>query len=103
MRTGIHITSASSVGHNGVLTLWMEEYNSIMSKIRVAIEWSFGSIIVRNKFISFAIGQKIQQNQLAKQYNIAVFLTNCHVCMNGSAHMEYFDCVPPSLDAYLAQ
>jgi len=88
--------------NNGAqLQPWMIELNAIMSKIRVSIEWSFGIIIQRNKFIDFATGQQLQRSPLAKHYNIAVFLSNCHACLNGGIHLNKFRCRAPTIDEYL--
>jgi hypothetical protein len=55
------------------------------------------------KFVDFAKGQKLMESPLAKHYIVAVFLANCHTCLYGDQHNEYFDCDPPSLDDYLSQ
>ena len=44
---------------HGEVTPWMIIENSIMSKIRVAVEWTFGSIVMLFKFVSFKVGQKL--------------------------------------------
>ena len=87
----------------GAVHDWMTLENSIMSRIRVAVEWTFGTIIMLYKFIDFSKGQKIMNNPLEKQYVIACMLSNCHTCNYGDQHTEYFDVYAPSLDDYLSQ
>ena len=33
---------------------------------------------------------------------VAVLLTNIHTCLNGSQVSEAYDCIPPSIESYLA-
>ena len=96
------MTAAFSLRH-GPLQPWMTAENFLMSKIRVAIEWSFGQIIMLYKFIDFAKGQKLLESPVAKHYIVAVLLANCHTCAYGDKHSEYFNCDPPSLEDYLDQ
>ena len=51
------VTAAWSLRH-GPIAQWMSDENWVMSKIRVAIEWTFGSILMLFKFVDFAKGQK---------------------------------------------
>jgi hypothetical protein len=96
------ITAAFNKRH-GLVRPWMRAENFLMSKIRVAIEWTFGNIVMLYKFVDFAKGQKLMESPLAKHYIVAVLLANCHTCIYGDQHNEYFDCDPPSLDDYLSQ
>jgi len=96
------ITAAFNRRHGAVLP-WMTAENSLMSKIRVAVEWTFGNIVMLYKFVDFAKGQKLMESPLAKHYVVAVLLANCHTCIYGVQHNEYFDCDPPSLADYLSQ
>jgi hypothetical protein len=82
----------------------MTDENWLMSKIRVAIEWTFGEIVMLYKFVDFKKGQKLGESPVEKHYVVAVLLANCHVCLYGAGtHNEYFDCDPPNLDDYLGQ
>jgi len=74
-----------------------------MSRIRVAIEWTFGIIIMLYKFVDFSKGQKIMNIPLEKYYIIVCPWSNCHTCNYGDQHTEYFDVYAPSLDDYLSQ
>lgn len=97
------VTAAWSLRH-GPLFQWMADENWLMSKIRVAIEWTFGEILMLHKFIDFKKGQKVGESPVEKHYVVAVLLANCHVCLYGTGtHNEYFRCDPPDLDDYLSQ
>lgn len=88
---------------HGIVHPWMTNENSIMSKIRVAIEWTFGTIVMLYKFVDFCKGQKIFESPVAKHYTVAVLLANCHNCQYADEHLEYFDCQPPTMEDYLSQ
>ena len=61
------VTAAYSVRNNPAgLTQWRIELNRLMSDIRVGVEWSFGKVIERNKFVSFRKGMKIQSSPVSK-------------------------------------
>lgn len=65
--TSILVTAAYSLRQNPAgLLLWQIELNRLMSDIRVAIEWSFGKIINRNKFVSFDKAMKVQNSPVSK-------------------------------------
>jgi len=96
------VTAAWSLRH-GPIAQWMTDENWVMSKIRVAIEWTFGSILMLFKFVDFAKGQKLFESPLEKQYVVTVLLANCHNCLYGDTHAEYFKCDPPTLADYLSQ
>ena len=69
--TGPLITAAFSERH-GPLQQWMQDENYLMSKIRVAVEWTFKTILMLFKFTSFSKGQKILE---ARVPNITLYLS----------------------------
>jgi hypothetical protein len=100
--SSILVTAAWSIRHGEVFP-WMIVENSIMSKIRVAVEWTFGTVICLYKFVDFCKGQKLYQSPLTKHYTIACMLANCHTCIYGDQHNEYFNVDPPTIEDYLMQ
>jgi len=96
------VTPAFSERH-GYVQEWMTFENYIMSKSRVAIEWTFGQIVMLYKFVDFCKGQKMFESPIAKHYIVAVLLANSHTCLYGDRHNEHFDCDPPTLEDYLSQ
>jgi nuclease HARBI1 len=64
------ITAAYSLRTNpGGLQQWQNNLNRIMSDIRVSIEWSFGKIVTRSKFLAFGSPMKIQQSPVSQYYH----------------------------------
>ena len=100
--TSALVTAAFSRRH-GDLQAWMTQENRIMSSIRIAIEWTYGTIVTLFKFVDFAKGQKLQESPVPKHYTIAVFLANCHCCLYGDRHSKAFNVDAPSINEYLAQ
>ena len=96
------ITAAFSRRHGQVLD-WMTAENFLMSKVRVAIEWTFGTASMLWKFFDYRKTQKIDESPIAKHYTVAVLLSNCRCCVIGDQHTEYFNCLPPTLEDYLSQ
>lgn len=100
----ILVTAAYSLRHNPAgLLHWQIEINRLMSDIRVGVEWSFGKIVGRNKFVAFGKTMKIQNSPVSKYYHVAVLLANTHTCMYGCQHTKYFGIAPPSVDEYFDQ
>ena len=75
--TSALVTAAFSLRH-GPLEQWMVAENFLMSKLRVAVEWTYGTIIDLAKFLDFRRGQKLQESPLPKHYTVAALLANCH-------------------------
>jgi nuclease HARBI1 len=98
------ITAAYSLRTNpGGLQQWQNNLNRIMSDIRVSIEWSFGKIVTRSKFLAFGSPMKIQQSPVSQYYHIAILLANAHTCIYGCQQSQYFRVIPPTLEEYFAQ
>jgi hypothetical protein len=96
------VRAAWSLRH-GPVAQWMTDENAIMAGIRVAIEWTFGTIIMLNKYVDFCKGQKLMESPLAEHYIVAVLLSNCHNCIYGDEHIGFFNCEPVTLADYLSQ
>ena len=96
-----NLVVAAFNNRHGPVNEWQTAENLLMSGIRVAIEWTFGTIVMLFKFVDFAKGQKIFGSPCAKHYIVAVLLANCHCCLYGDQHTAYFDCVAPTLEEYL--
>ena len=48
---------------------WQESTNRMMSDIGVGVEWSFGKIIGRNKFVGFGKTMKLQNSPVSKYFH----------------------------------
>jgi len=94
------IIAAWSLRH-GPVAEWQALENRIMSSIRIAVEWTFGTIIMLFAFCDFCKGQRIFGSPIARQYTISAFLANCHCCLYGDEHTAHFNCRAPTLEEYL--
>jgi nuclease HARBI1 len=74
--------------------------NSIMSRCRQGIEWTFGKITEEEKFIDMYKSMKIQLSFIDIYYKVAVLISNAHTCLYGSQLTEAFDIMPPTLREY---
>jgi hypothetical protein len=77
-----------------------QEFNSIMSSLRVSVEWSFGKTVRYFGFCDFSKNQKVFLQSVSKMYVVSTFLTNCHTCVRGSQVSSFFCCDPPTLEQY---
>ena len=77
------------------------EFNQKMSKVRQAVEWSFGKTITLFAFLDFKKNQKLYLQPLGKYYIVATLLCNFHTCFYGSQISDYFNVAPPTLANYL--
>ena len=84
------------------LTPRQVRYNLVMSKLRQAVEWSFGKVTNIWAFIDFKKNQKLYLQPVAKYYLVGVLLKNCHSCMYGNQTSRYFQVPTPELEDYLA-
>lgn len=98
------ITAAWNLRH-GPLFQWMTNQNTVMSKVRIAIEWTFGTLKNLFKYVTFSKTQKIEESPVEKHFVISALLANCHCCLYGDRHNDVraFDIDPPSLEDYLGQ
>lgn len=98
------VTAAFNLRNNPVgLNFWQEMQNHIMSDTRVAIEWSFGKIVQRCKYVAFGKTMFIQSSPVNQYCHVGVFLPNCHTFFYGSQHTCYFRVAPSSIEEYMAQ
>ena len=75
--------------------------NEVMTKIRIANEWSYGYTgtlfpLVKDKFFN-----KIRLSpNCAFWYFVATLLRNAYVCLYGNISTQYFKISPPDLEEY---
>lgn len=79
-----------------------QQFNSLMSKVRVSVEWAFGKITKLFAFLDFKQNLKLFLQPIAKYYLVASILVNCHTCLYGSQTSTFFGLDPPSLETYLS-
>ncbi|KAF4135561.1 DDE superfamily endonuclease [Phytophthora infestans] len=81
-------------------TVNQRDFNRDLSRVRIAVEWSFGWIW---KFFSLITNMKVLKSPIATLFIIATFLTNCLSCVRRKNQAsKYFRCRLPTLAVYLA-
>jgi hypothetical protein len=88
-----------SAGH--VLSVEEEEFNSIMARFRIAVEWCFLKIVQQFGFLDLHKQMKIFNSPVGPYYRAATLFTNFHTCLYGSQTSRYFNVQPPTLEDYL--
>lgn len=78
-----------------------QEFNRLMSRVRVSVEWTFGKITSLFAFLDYKKNMKLYLQPVAKYYLVATILTNCHTCLYGSETGMFFGLNPPTLEEYL--
>lgn len=76
-------------------------FNTIMSSLRVAVEWGFQKILSEFAFLDFKKNQKLLLQEVGTMYVTSTILTNCHTCLYGSQIGTYFNIQSPQLEEYL--
>jgi hypothetical protein len=79
-----------------------QAFNKDMSSVRQSVEWGFGKVVSLFAFLDFKKNLKLFLSPIGKYYPVGVLLANCHTCLNGSLVSSYFECIPPTLEEYLA-
>jgi nuclease HARBI1 len=77
------------------------QFNRIMSKVRIVVEWGFSNVLRRWQHLDFIRSMKVFQQPIAQQYVNCCFLTNIGNCFYGGAINVYFDSNLMSLEEYL--
>ena len=75
-----------------------KDFNSMMSKVRVSVEWLFGNISSWFAFLDFKKNLKLNLSAVGKMYLVCALLTNARTCVYGNMTSHFFDCEPPSLE-----
>ena len=78
------------------------EFNSSMSSVREAVEWSFGRLKSLWPTVAYDKKMKVRQFTIGRTFLVASLLTNCHCCLqpNGNQISMYFGVRPPTLEEY---
>jgi DDE superfamily endonuclease len=77
-------------------------FNTIMSTVRVSIEWSFRGVTGRFQALNWKQNQKILEIPVAQWYLVASLFANLHTCLKrGNQVSDLFGMQPPSVHDYL--
>ncbi len=79
------------------------DFNRLMSSLRVGVEYGFGKIVQQFAFLDFQKSQKQYLSPLKEMFYVAAFLTNCQACIRGRNQVsDIFKSYVPTLEEYLA-
>ena len=76
-------------------------FNRQMSSVCITVEWGFGDIIEKWKFLDFFSAIKIFEMPVAEYYTNGTFLSNICNCLYGNKTQQYFGPIQLTLDEYL--
>ena len=82
------------------LTQQQKDFNKSMSKARVSVEWMFGEIVEKFKFVDFKKNLKVGLTSAGKIYRVSAILTNAHACLYKNIVSEFYGIEPPTLEQY---
>ena len=71
-----------------------------MSSVRITVEWGFGDIVDKWKFLDFRSAMKIFEMPVGEFYTNGAFLSNICNCLYGNKMQQYFGAVQLTLDEY---
>ena len=77
-------------------------FNTMMSSLRIAVEWGFHNLLAQFTFLDFRRSMQVYKMPVGRYFVVAAFLSNIRVCYYGSQTSEYFGCAPLQLQQYLA-
>ena len=75
--------------------------NRQMSSVHITVEWGFGDVVEKWKFLDFHSAMKIFEMPIAEFYTNGAFLSNICNCLYGNKTQQYFGAVQLTLDKYL--
>lgn len=80
----------------------LASFNLLMSRQRIAVEWSFASVTNLFQRARSAHVLRVFSTPVGATYTVMTFLTNCIIAVRGHSQTSiYFDCDPPTLREYL--
>ena len=76
-------------------------FNRAMSSIQITVNWGFGDVVEKWKFLDFHSTMKRFEIPIAEFYMNGVFLSNICNCLYGNKTQQYFGAVQLMLDEYI--
>ena len=83
-----------------VLTDDMKRFNTVMSSVRVSVEWLFGDVVNQFKFVDFKKSLKVALSPIGKMHITSAVLNNALICMYGNNTSTFFGINPPTVHEY---
>ena len=72
-----------------------------MSSVQITVEWRFGDVVEKWKFLDFRSAMKTFEMPVAELYTNSAFISNICNCLYGNKTQHYFGAVQLTLDDYL--
>ncbi|KAK3806576.1 MAG: hypothetical protein J3R72DRAFT_377299, partial [Linnemannia gamsii] len=77
-------------------------FNEAMSNFRVAVEWSFGTVVQYFMFSDYKKTQRSLLSEVKVHYALSILFANIHSCIiETNPSVGRFGVTPPSLEEYL--
>ena len=73
-------------------------FSRAMSSVQITVEWGFGDVVEKWKFLDFHSAMKIFEMPIAEFYTNGAFLSNICNCLYGNKTQQYFGAVQLMLD-----
>lgn len=84
------------------ITPRQQAFNESMSRVRVAVEWTFGHVLQYFAFSDYKKSQRSLLSCVHRHYVVSVLFSNIHSCITqNNAAVGRFGVLPPSLEEYL--
>jgi hypothetical protein len=77
-----------------------QEFNELMSAVRIEVEHGFGGVTSLWPFMNAWWKHQIWGSPIGHYYCVAVLLTNAHNCYRPNQTAEYLQVMPPVLEEY---
>ena len=77
-----------------LITQQQQEWNKLMSEVRVSGEWIFGDIVEYFKFLDLKKNLKVGLSAVGQLYIVAAILHNSGAILYGTTTSKYFDLLP---------
>jgi hypothetical protein len=101
-----HLTSYAKTAEGVPLDAHFVAWNNAMKKIRISIEWNYGTTGMLFKYVLCARKmQLLKSDYVSKVYTVATLFRNFHVALYGSQTSNYFNIIMPNdmLQKYILQ
>ena len=76
-------------------------FNRQMSSVQITVEWGFGDVVEKWKYLDFRSRMKIFEMPIAEFYTNGAFLRSICNCLYGNKTQQYFGAVLLMIDEYL--
>ncbi|KAF7292162.1 hypothetical protein MIND_01243300 [Mycena indigotica] len=76
------------------------QFNTLMSRCREPVEWSFKEVVQQFPFLDFSRNHKVLLSPCGLWYLVAILLGNAHTILHHPQIPQYFQCPPPTLEEY---